>query len=569
MRGEMVRTVGGEVWQVESEQAEVLGPLVAALGSGRVVKEGQGRQISRVEVGGRGYFVKEYLGRRILRRASRREWRIARWAWAAGLPTPRPVAACWSGRQIFITAESVGARNLSDLILDGYFEATETEPPYSGHRPPELVRGYRRRKEAHTLAPASPGLQSVAPRFPAMIRPAVIARLLAELLAAMNSLGVRHADFHPGNLLLVGEAGQERLEVLDLLDLEVMPGRATVFEHLVRLNHYFEPLATRSERFRLIKLLEKRGLELRASAVEIERETWSYRRERYRGRDGRCLRKNKYFRPVRSGQLSGFVVSDWQEHLPDEAEQLRAALEVTEVVKESPNSVAGFGVVGGRRVFIKRGREPRGLAQVIESLLRRTRSKRAWKRGNMLMVRGIRTARPLAWVDVQGGASGRWGVVVSEALDPPWVRLDQALAELAGSPRAALIETAAREIRRLHDGGLSQRDLKAQNILVRRDGSGWRVALVDTDGVERYRSVSESRRVQNLMRLVYSWSPKYEYGVAGLHRTDVLRFLKTYLGSRVRQAITIRSRRGAARAEVEMVRRWREMVAKALAAKER
>jgi hypothetical protein len=243
-------------------------------------------------------------------------------------------------------------------------------------------------------------------------------------------------------------------------------------------------------------------------------------------------------------------------------------MEVTEVVKDSPKSVAGFGKVGGRRVFVKRGREPRGLPQAIESLLRPTRSKLAWERGNMLLVRGIRTARPLAWVDFLGGARGRWGVVVSEALDGPWVRLDEALAELAGAPRAGLIETVAKELRRLHDGGLSQRDLKAQNILVRRDGGGWRVALVDTDGVQRYCCVSDSRRVQNLMRLAYSWSPKYEFGLPGLHRTDALRFLKTYLGPRVRQAITIRSRKRAATAEVEIVRRWRVMVARELAAKE-
>lgn len=553
MRGELVKTVGGEVWHVEAALADLLQPLVAALASGRVVKEGQGRQISRVEVAGRGFFVKEYRGRRFLRRAARREWRIARWAWAAGLPTPHPVAACWSGRQFFITAESAGARNLSDLIIDGFFEATEAEPPYPGHRPPELVRAYRRRRASTHSIP----------------RPTIIAHLLADLLAAMNSLGVRHGDFHPGNLLLVGEAGQERLEVLDLLELEVMPGRETVVEHLVRLNHYFEPLATRSERFRVIKFLSERGLELRGSAAEIERETWVYRRRRYRGRDGRCLKKSKYFRPIGDREAEGFAVSDWFDKFPSEAAKLRARLEVTEVVKESPKSVAGFAVVGGRRVFIKRDREPRGLIQVLASLLRRTRSKLAWQRGNLLMVRGLRTARPLAWVDFRGGASGRWGVVVSEALESPWARLDQALAKLTGSDRAALVETTAREIRRLHDGGLSQRDLKAQNILVRRDGGGWRVALVDTDGVQRYCCVSDRRRVQNLMRLVYSWSPKYEYGVPGLHRTDALRFLKTYLGPRVRQAITIRCRKRGAGAEVETVRWWREMVGRALAAKER
>jgi hypothetical protein len=214
MEREVVRTVGGEVWHVDGELADVLFPsagpsgegLVAAVASGRVVKEGRGRRISRVEIGGRGFFVKEYLGRRFLRRPARREWRIARWAWGAGLPTPRPVAACWAGRQFVVTAESAGAKNLSDLILDGCFEVTEPEPPHPGHRPPELVRAYRRRRttgirvphfeaptsvgakvcdaehaKEHTLAPAAPGLQSVAPRFAPPVRVAEATAVVAAI----------------------------------------------------------------------------------------------------------------------------------------------------------------------------------------------------------------------------------------------------------------------------------------------------------------------------------------------------------------------------------------------------
>ena len=176
---------------------------------------------------------------------------------------------------------------------------------------------------------------------------------------------------------------------------------------------------------------------------------------------------------------------------------------------------------------------------------------------NGLWIRGIGTARPVAWVDVGHGLRGRESVLVSEALDG-WQPLDRALPACTGRAHTALVETLAREIRRMHEAGVSNRDLKAQNILVRYNAPRWKMALVDMVGICRHRGpVSPARRMQDLMRLAFSWSGVGVSGQAeGLTLADRLRFLKTYLGPQLRQTFTTRCRRLPAREQIERLRCW-------------
>jgi len=562
MSREIVRKIGRERWHVDAEFAELLFPigeigagLPAALAVGRAepVKAGHGRQTCRARVGGQRFYVKRYRGPRGPGHA-RREWQTARRAFKVGLSTPRPVAACWQGGAAFVSLDAGGEQTLSDLVYEGCFDPAAAEPPYPGHRPPELVRLFRRRRP---VAEAGlPGPQAVpAPRD--------LARMIADLLIELHSLGYHHADLHPGNLLVVGDAGGARLQVLDLLALTEMPGREAVADHLVQLNHFFEPLATRSERFRVLKLLEARGLRFARDAARLEADTWAYRRSFYRGRDKRCSRVGKYFRRIEAGAIRGMAAADWADRLPQSEQELARALGIRTPVKQSRREVSGFGLVGDRRVFIKRDTDAgwRGRGRpwpaIADHWLRGTRQRRAWAKANALWIRGIGTARPVAWVDADHGLRGRESVLVSEALDG-WQPLDQALPDCAGPAHAALVETLAREIRRMHDSGISNRDLKAQNILVRYNAPRWKMALVDMVGICRHRGpVSPARRMQDLMRLAFSWSGVGVSGQAeGLTLADRLRFLKTYLGPQLRQTFTTRCRRLPAREQIERLRCW-------------
>lgn len=344
------------------------------------------------------------------------------------------------------------------------------------------------------------------------------------------------------------------MQVLDLVGMAETPGSGassghrSVVDHLVQLNHFFEPLATRSERFRVLKLLERRGLRVAAGAAAIEAATWAYRRGFYRGRDKRCLRASKYFDPIVAPSLSGFAAGDMADVLPEDARSLEHALAIREPLKSSRREVSGFGLLGERRIFIKRD---------TRATWRCTRQRRAWRRANALLVRGLRTARPLIWVDAGRGLRGREGVMASEAL-ADWRTVDAVLPDECGARHLKLVATVAREVRRLHEAGMSNRDLKAQNILVRYSGDRWQVAFVDMAGMRLHRrSVGRSRRMQNLMRLAFSWSGVGVSGQAkGLARTDRLRFLKTYLGPQMRRTVTVTARRPGAREATGLLRRW-------------
>lgn len=341
-------------------------------------------------------------------------------------------------------------------------------------------------------------------------------------------------------------------------------GPRAVVDHLVQLNHFFEPLTTRAERLRVLKMLESRGLRPAATAAEIEAATWAYRYRFYRGRDRRALRDGKYFARIAAGRMTGMAAAEAAQELARSASALARVAQITETVKPSSREVSGFGRLGERRVFIKRDTQRgwRGSGRpwpaVVEHVLRGSRQERAWRRANALLVRGLRTARPLVWLDVSHGLLGRESLIVSEALESPWQPLDRAVPAATGPAHLRLVETVAREVRRMHDAGISNRDLKAQNILVQcRDGR-WQVALVDMAGVVvRARQASREERGQNLMRLAFSWSGIGVSGQArGLTRADRLRFLKTYLGPYARQTITTACRDGQADEVIEAVRTW-------------
>ena len=200
MTAAVTRQIGGATWQVDAELAAALFPdqgetLASLVAAGRIepVKGGHERRTGRATFAGHTLYIKEFAGAFAGRRA-RHEWERARAAFEAGLVTPRPVAATWQGRAVCATLDAGPGRTLSDLIYESYFEPAADEPPYPGHRPPELVRLYRVRRPR-------PAGDAPSPRE--------VARLVADLVIALHRLGLHHRDMHPGNLLVRRAKGTE------------------------------------------------------------------------------------------------------------------------------------------------------------------------------------------------------------------------------------------------------------------------------------------------------------------------------------------------------------------------
>jgi len=546
----------GRRWAIRPEAAE---PLLAEGWPPdqpdrlKCVKHGVRRRVLRFEICGRGYYVKTYEPGGPLRwlRAwlglgpGRREWEALLAAHAAGLAVPVPVALALDASETLVTREIAGGRRLDEYLFERYFEPGPNDPPYPGSRPPELVAAFRRRRRPPE----------------GTIDPKTLAYRLASLVGQLAEANLHLPDLHPGNILITGGPGQWRLSVVDLAEAHEGSPDAPL-EHLMKLEHFFEPLATPAERLRCLVRLQEL-LPSTPSAKTVSSTVAEYRQRFYLRRDRRTRRQSKYFRRMAVGPWRGWATTDWA----DAVEALLAKTSVSDSffgdraapIKEGrTSSVWHVTLDDGRSVIVKRhNRAPaRG---AVRGLLGASRSLTAFRRGHALLARGIATARPAAAVDLRRG-----GAVADTLLVTEWLEGARPLSEwLRDNPPAAarrhLTWELARMIRRMHEAGLAHRDLKAPNILVAPAGGPHpRPFLVDLDGLVLLRRVSAHRRAQNLMRLSVSLD---ECGVA--RQTDRLRFLRAYLVPQGRPApITVLSRRRGRTDAARRLRRWWRRIAR-------
>ena len=544
-------------------------------------KQGRRRTVYRCEAGGTAFFVKSYAAPGLLRRLrarfglgpARREWRALLAARDAGLDVPEPVALAHGDHEILVTREIPGARRLDEYLFEQYFEpAGADDPPYPGARPPELVSIYRCRR--------SPPAGTIAPR--------ALACGLADLVARLAEADLYLPDLHPGNILISGGPDAWRLSLVDLAEAEQPAPPESTVEHLVQLEHFFEPIASVTERLRC---LDRVGQVLGATteASLVARATADYRREFYRHRDRRTRRESKYFARIKVEASSAGLRPQgdsltFGSRLNADADTWRgwATADCGEAVMAllvkgnlSPDQPGATRLkAAGRTADIWRLTLPDGRGLVLKRHKRTgrqgpgrgflgTRSLAAFRKGHALLARGISTARPVAAVDLRHRGAVKDTLLATEPVAgvplSEWLRRDPPALE-----RRQLARALAQMIRRLHDAGFSHRDLKAPNILVAPRGScGPRPVLVDLDGVRKGLGVSAVRRGKDLMRLSVSLD---EWGVA--RRTDRLRFLRAYLGRRgCPEAMTILGRRRGDRCEARRLRRWWRRIARASARK--
>ncbi len=537
-------TAAGVRWQAAPELIDhgVLGPDGLRLSRGAtVVKQGPHCTVYRVVTAGLDVHVKHYhpadarARARSLLRASkaRAEAARARETAARGVPTLEPLAvgeasaAAAAPGSFLVTRTLEGARPLTAFLEE---ELPRFVPP-------------RRARVRQSLAVA-----------------------LGRLLARMHDAGVVHADLHPGNLLLrLGPHDEPGLYLIDLYAVRLGSplGWRRGRDNLVVLNRWFILRATRSDRLRCSRAYrEARALPIgsrpnAAGGREVERDTLISNLQFWRSRDRRCLGGNRWFRRVRSAAAAGQAVADVDPAvlaplLADPDEPFRRPGVV--VLKDSPSStVIEFDLLvagASRRVIYKRFAVTRW-TDPWASLFRPPPALRSYVMGHGLRLRGLPTPRPLAVWHRRRFGLAREGYLLTEKV-PGARELPDHVAGLAhlhpAERRAALgalIRHAGRLLAVLHDRRLSHRDLKGPNLLVNAipctvssrgvaEGQApadvassllQQIWFIDLVGVRRQAVLSPGRRVRNLARLCASFR-----GRGTLTRTDLLRFLRVYLG---------------------------------------
>ncbi len=521
---------GDTGWWVRPDWHDVLlrdrGPSLddwKRLGRLTTVKTGPHRAVYRVDLAEGSIYVKHFLvpdvramARQWFRRGKgRNEGRRAIKLRAIGVETIDPIA--------------LGEQRKRAFLFENYLITLAI---------PETV-------------PLDEFIERILPRMPeeraSKVRQS-LARAIAELTAHLHDAGFVHQDFHPGNLLVRFD-GDDRphLALIDLDALRTMRrvGWRAAMKNLALLNHYFWLRCSRADRCRFLRAyIAGRGLDpgqARRFAPAIEESTrhWAERLWRRWGR--RCCGKNKYFKTFRRPGAWAIASRDLDRDVAKRAlaEPIRPFEQAgVTVIKESrTTTVAELTMsVRGRptTVIYKRFKSKKPLEWLL-NIVRPTRAWRAWQAAQHMVSRGIATPQNLAIIErttplipipletflitIKAEKAVTLGDYVTEVLP----RLGP---EEGRRAIRSLTRSLAHLLRMLHERSISDRDLKAANILIEGDPTSEepRLSLIDLVGVQLLHPIPKHRRLQNLARLQVSLE-----SVPWRTRTDALRFLRSYL----------------------------------------
>lgn len=388
-----------------------------------------------------------------------------------------------------------------------------------------------------TLPDARPLSDLVAPARSRRERSAGI-EAVGRLLAAAHDAGWFERDVHRGNVL-VGPSGPVLLDPgAGRLSRPLSPARRAwalgVAAHglgadartgLLALRAYFGgdragarhwlPLVSRAER-------------------EVAR---VYRR----GRTRRATRSGRHFevwRPLGAGSLAvrstDATPAEWRAlaaaWLSDDPRvALSAGPAGLRPLKAQGNVLAGPLPGLEREVVVKRW------PALWRDRFRVPRPVRAFRRAYALRVRGVACPEPLlAASDATGrgicvsgfaGGNGDATVDLHKATTSPSPATSR-YARASLEERRRALHRLGRFLRRMHDGEVSHRDLKAPNLVAIGGAAGWSFAIVDVDGARVHRRpVPWPRRAKDLARLDAS------VGSPPVTRADRLRVLRGYLAA--------------------------------------
>jgi len=365
---------------------------------------------------------------------------------------------------------------------------------------------------------------------------------LARLTSRLHEAGIYHRDYHPGNLLLA----QGKIFLIDLHHVKTQRAKLPIrrrINNLVQLNIFFQGRLRKAARARFFKeYCTRSGIstgERKIYARRIEERTRKACIHLYRRRQQRCLRDNRDYMVYKRGTYRGYLRRDagLEQELPRLLEGLSTG---SSIVKEDKKTTLFLMTLSGttphlgeKKIYIKQY-HCRGISGLLKGLITfQSRPLRAWKMAHAIIVRHFDTALPLAMLENRPAGIFRGGFFLSQEI-PDALGIDWFVLREFGSgqetdrvkEKREFIRSFARHLNRWHQLNLFQRDLKASNILVTRDGGGYRFYFIDPEGLRLIRRLRPSQRLKNLAQLHTSFSH-----VRCISQSDKLRFLKHYLGA--------------------------------------
>jgi tRNA A-37 threonylcarbamoyl transferase component Bud32 len=353
----------------------------------------------------------------------------------------------------------------------------------------------------------------------------MLAPRVGRLVRDLHDAGVLHLDLHAANIL-VNRSGRPLLIDLHGARRFKSLSKAQRIRDLVSLAGSFLVHGTRTDRLRFFRAYATRlqGLsDLPMAAREVETAAWERLHRFYRKYDFRCLRPGRLFQSLETYNLSGIG-----ERAHDTSRLLTyLGLYPHETLEEKGRRIHQTGtsriywiVFEGKSYVVKVYIKP-GLQECLHRMAKGSRGRRNWFRYNQLRFRQIPVPRPVLYLEEPFTTTTGRSYVVVEG-DVEYITLDRFVLKASRSDLLETLHRLAGCIARMHRFFLSNRDLKAQNILV---GPNRDVRLLDPDGVDfmleprAYPSVM----ARDLMRLNASFPHRSRISMA-----DRRRFLRAY-----------------------------------------
>ncbi|MBL8841920.1 MAG: hypothetical protein JNL90_10380 [Planctomycetes bacterium] len=407
----------------------------------------------------------------------------------------------------FRRAERLLERGVRAPLPIGWLAATRERPAVTFSA---WIEGARELADAWERATEG-GATATAPRDARRARRRLLSAVGLEV-AALHRAGYAHGDLHARNVL-VDARGDAWF--VDLARLR-RAGRSAQQRDLHALYHHFAWRTSARERLEFATTAEElprdrvaRHRRLRALAAAAERSRQRFLRHHER----RCDGSGRAFAPFDGDRVYGVRRADLPEELRAELEallrgELAALPDALRAAGATPihatATSALFRLERAGRALALKWFDDRG---PLRRLLRGSRAARAWR--NAFRFEMAQLPTPRAWLFAQDATGARRpsSVLVTDFVDDAPRLADALTGPLAGGaaerganrpPRLAppLVALAA-ALARLHDEGLSHRDLKAENVLLPAAGG---VAFIDLDGVRR-RPATLDRVARDLMRL--------------------------------------------------------------------
>lgn len=325
--------------------------------------------------------------------------------------------------------------------------------------------------------------------------------LVVGQLARQHDKGVIQSDIHLGNFMIRGE----EVFALDPAMMRFRRGpisRQKSIRHVAQLTGILPEEAGPAIESVFRKYAEARSWVLEPQDLEFLRTTHRQSRNKAVERGLRkFLRTNKWHQAIRCGPWRGLAdrtLSD-SVNLDEITTGLDEAMRRGRILKDGRTSFVSRTTLGRTEVVIKRYNH-KGPLHSLRHTLRGSRAKRSWRNANRLLLLGIPTPRPLAYIDERRGPVLHCSYFIAQFVSGQelyGILRDKNVPE---DRKQRLIDQVVRVLERMADHAISHGDLKHTNIL----SDGDTISLTDLDGmrVHRIAWLQQCRHRRDLARFL-------------------------------------------------------------------